>query len=137
MAKHERPTLAALIETRKAETRESDAAAARSCGVSQGTFTRWRSGLLTPTTTARRDALAAWLGVTSDVVTLAVEQGRRKRPDRPSLAAVVTALAAQVDALAAQVEALSAARDASERPAAPSTPRRLPPNVRPLPPTRR
>lgn len=141
-------TLATMIEARKAATGESDAAAGRACGVVQATFTRWRTGALSPNAPERVDALAAWLGVRPDDVSAAIAEGRRQRPAKPravrsilaDLAQQTEAHAAALERLAAVVESLAARLEEATPPTATRPPQGgpgRPTNVRRLPLERR
>ena len=99
-------TLASLITARKRALGTSDQAGAVACGVSQGTFTRWRSGDILPTSKPTMRKLAAWLETDLATVVQAIEHGRVERGPAPrDLREIVAELAARVDARAALLEA--------------------------------
>ena len=94
MAQRKRRTLSELIEDRKTVLGRSDRECAGDLCVAQGTFTRWRQGLLFPNGTARLSSVAEWLGADVETVVLSVHHGRQNRPEsgRAALAAKLAAI---------------------------------------------
>ena len=78
----ERPPIGELLRRRREELRQSDEQAAVDLGVGQSSFNRWRLGRIVP----KDDmvpALAKWLDLDEDAVTLAISAARRNRSNDP------------------------------------------------------
>lgn len=105
-------TIAELIRRRRDERGLNDERAADQLGISQPTFSRWRSGRSVPDVDRITD-LAAWLDVSEDVVALAIVEGKRNRPPADRANAWLEVLG--------QLEEMHARLDEVERRVGPAT----------------